>query len=241
MLASKSCGAPLLSFESTGPVGRESRLDYPEGPRDRTSQVRSWSIPHSCLSDAHVPGEVRRFKAAQRGRSCSAALNFSRQVITHTRRSSRFDRRLIASKLQEWMPWPIALTDGIVGVSCIWLVFVCSGDERFRWTVCQGRRYGPSRRSYPPRTLLRTNAWMGFVDTTANRQQYFDFRKRISQTNFQTAGVSVDALTSQIQSCGKGDSSGTWSAGSTDRRIVVFPLTRGKNSIRLSSTNTALA
>ena len=23
------------------------------------------------------------------------------------------------------------------GVSCIWLVFVCSGDGRFRWTVCQ--------------------------------------------------------------------------------------------------------
>ena len=90
--------------------------------------------------------------------------------------------------------------------SCIWLVFVCSGDERFRWTVCQGRWYGPSRRSYPPRTLLRTNAWMGFVGTTANRQQYFDSRKRISQTNFQTAGVSVDALTSLIQSCGMGDS-----------------------------------
>ena len=69
----------------------------------------------------------------------------------------------------------------------------------------------------------------------------FDFRKRIGQTNFQTAGVSVDALTSQIQSCGKGDSNGTWSAGSTDRRIVVFPLTRGKNSISISSTNTALA
>ena len=82
---------------------------------------------------------------------------------------------------------------------------------------------------------------MGFVGTTANRQQYFDFRKRIGQTNFQTAGVSVDALTSQIQSCGKGDSNGTWSAGSTDRRIVVFPLTRGKNSISISSTNTALA
>ena len=71
----------------------------------------------------------------------------------------------------------------------------------------------------------RANAWTGFVGTTANRQQYFDFRKRISQTNFQTAGVSVDALTSLIQSCGMGDSSGPWSAGSTNRRIVVFPLT----------------
>ena len=66
---------------------------------------------------------------------------------------------------------------------------------------------------------------MGFVDTTANRQQYFDFGEWASQTNFQTAGVSVDALTSLFQSCGVGDSSGTWSAGSTDRRIVVFPLT----------------
>jgi hypothetical protein len=82
---------------------------------------------------------------------------------------------------------------------------------------------------------------MGFVGTTANQQQYFDFRKRIGQTNFQTAGVSVDALTSLIQSCGKGDSSGPWSAGSTDRRIVVFPQTGGENSISLSSINRALA
>jgi hypothetical protein len=65
---------------------------------------------------------------------------------------------------------------------------------------------------------------MGFVGTTANPQLYFDFGKWISQTNFQTAGVSVDALTSLIQSCGMGDSSGPWSAGSTNRRIVVFPL-----------------
>ncbi len=36
-------------------------------------------------------------------------------------------------------------------VSCICLVFVCFGDERFRWTVCQGCRYGPSKHSYAPR------------------------------------------------------------------------------------------
>ena len=82
-------------------------------------------------------------------------------------------------------------------------------------------------------TNVTTNAWMGFVGTTANRQQYFDSRKRISQTNFQTAGVSVDALTSQIQFCGMGDSSGPWSAGSTDRRIVVFPLTEGQEQHQL--------
>ena len=75
---------------------------------------------------------------------------------------------------------------------------------------------------------------MGFVwHYCGNRQQYFDFGKRISQTNFQTAGVSADALTSQIQSCGLGDSSGTWSAGSTDRRIVVFPLTGAQEQHQL--------
>jgi hypothetical protein len=36
-------------------------------------------------------------------------------------------------------------SDEIVGVSCIWLVFVCSGDERFRWTVSQSCRYAPSK------------------------------------------------------------------------------------------------
>ena len=35
-----------------------------------------------------------------------------------------------------------------------------------------------------------TNAWMGFVGTTANRQHYFDLGKRTRQTNFQTAGES---------------------------------------------------
>jgi hypothetical protein len=81
---------------------------------------------------------------------------------------------------------------------------------------------------------------MGFVDTGANRHQNFDFRKRISQTNFQTAGVSVDALTSQIQFCGMGDSSGSWSAGSTDRRIVVFPLTEGQEQHQLKLNQSGL-
>ena len=78
-------------------------------------------------------------------------------------------------------------------------------------------------------TLLpATNEPMeGFVGTPANRQQNFDFSKQISQTIFQTAGVSVDALTSHFQFCGEGDSSGSWSAGSTDRRIVVFPPIKG--------------
>ena len=81
---------------------------------------------------------------------------------------------------------------------------------------------------------------MGFVGANANRQTYFDFGKRISQTNFQTAGVSVDALTSQIQFCGMGDSSGPWSAGSTDRRIVVFPLTEGQEQHQLKLNQSGL-
>ena len=40
------------------------------------------------------------FEPAQRGRSGSWAFNFSRQVITHTRQSSRFGRALIVSRLQ---------------------------------------------------------------------------------------------------------------------------------------------
>ncbi len=81
---------------------------------------------------------------------------------------------------------------------------------------------------------------MGFVGNTANLQQYFDFGKWVSQTNFQTAGVSVDALTSLIQSCGMGDSSGPWSAGSTDRRIVVFPLTEGQEQHQLKLNQSGL-
>ena len=74
----------------------------------------------------------------------------------------------------------------------------------------------------------------GFVGTTANRQQNFDFSKQISQTILQTAGVSVDALTSHFQFCGEGDSSGSWSAGSTDRRIVVFPPLKGQEQHSLT-------
>ena len=85
-------------------------------------------------------------------------------------------------------------------------------------------------------TLLpATNEPMeGFVGTPANRQQNFDFSKQISQTIFQTAGVSVDALTSHFQFCGEGDSSGSWSAGSTDRRIVVFPPLKGQEQHSLT-------
>jgi hypothetical protein len=46
--------------------------------------------------------------------------------------------------------------------------------------------------------------------------------------------VSVDALTSRFQSGGKGDSSGPWSAGSTDRRLVVFPRLEGQEQHRLT-------
>lgn len=69
------------------------------------------------------------------------------------------------------------------------------------------------------------NAWMGFVGATANRQHYFDFGKRTSQTSFQTAGVSVDALTSLFQSCGVGGFQWTMERRGTDRRLVLFPLT----------------
>jgi hypothetical protein len=68
------------------------------------------------LSDSHVLRDAGRLKAALRGRSCSGPFNFPRQVIMHTRRSSRFRRPLIASRLQEWMRWPIAPTDEFVGV-----------------------------------------------------------------------------------------------------------------------------
>ena len=44
------------------------------------------------------------------------ASNFSRQVITRTRRSSRFGRPETASKLRERMRWSIAPTDEFVGV-----------------------------------------------------------------------------------------------------------------------------
>jgi hypothetical protein len=105
-------------------------------------------------------------------------------------------------------------------------MFVCSGDERF--SVDSLPR--PSVRTFKTLVLATNVTTNERVDGI--RRHYcesaavFDFRKRMGQTNFQTAGVSVDALTSQIQSCGLGDSSGPWSAGSTDRRIVVFPLTR---------------
>ena len=46
----------------------------------------------------------------------------------------------------------ISLTGDLLGVSCIWLVSVCSEDESFRWTVFQGCRCRPSKRSYPRRT-----------------------------------------------------------------------------------------
>ncbi len=42
--------------------------------------------------------------------------NFSRQVITHTRRSSRFGRQETASRLRERTRWSIAPTDEFVGV-----------------------------------------------------------------------------------------------------------------------------
>ncbi len=42
--------------------------------------------------------------------------NFSRQVITHTRRSSRFGRPQIASRLRERMCWSISPIDEFVGV-----------------------------------------------------------------------------------------------------------------------------
>ncbi len=43
-------------------------------------------------------------------------VNFSRQVITHTRRSSRFGRSQTASRLRERRRWSIAPTDEFVGV-----------------------------------------------------------------------------------------------------------------------------
>ncbi len=48
--------------------------------------------------------------------------NFSRQVITHTRRSSRFGRQETASRLRERMRWSIAPTDEFVGVCIPWSI-----------------------------------------------------------------------------------------------------------------------
>ena len=85
----------------------------------------------------------------------------------------------------------------------------CSFVSRTRDFCGFARAVGTEFRTLVPGTNVTTNerGWDS-ISATANRQRYFDFGKRISQTNFQTAGVSVDALTSQIQSCGLGDSSG---------------------------------
>ncbi len=59
------------------------------------------------------------------------------------------------------MRWSLAPTDEFVGVSCICLVFVCFGDERFRWTVCQGC-VGTDLRNTPTRhesDYERTRGW----------------------------------------------------------------------------------
>ena len=78
-------------------------------------------------------------------------------------------------------------------------------------------------------TLLpATNEPMeGFVGTPANRQQNRDFSKQISQTIFQTAGVSVDALTSHFQFCGEGDSSGSWSRREHGQENCCLPPIKG--------------
>ncbi len=71
--------------------------------------------------------------AASRSTRCPAPsrqgepFNFSRQMITHTRRSSRFGRAQTASRLRVRMRWSIAPTDEFVGVcGCL-----DSADRRF--------------------------------------------------------------------------------------------------------------
>jgi hypothetical protein len=83
-------------------------------PPARRRAVTDISITPSLKGRGHLARSTRcpLPSAHRKGKP----FDFSRQVIMHTRRTSRFGRPQTASSLRAWMRWPIAPTDEFVGV-----------------------------------------------------------------------------------------------------------------------------
>jgi hypothetical protein len=98
---------------SDGQVSRGSQTaEFP--PRDDAPGEPVEPTEHDLAIE-----ELSRTARPTRGPGSSRrgeSFNFSRQVITHTRRSTRGARSRTAARLREPMSWPIAPTDRLTGV-----------------------------------------------------------------------------------------------------------------------------
>ena len=89
-----------------------------------------WRGSYAPISNPHCHG-TRPWKRSAAVGSRNRDFNFSRQVITDKRRSSRFGRSPIASRFQEGMRWPNPPTDVLGHCGCL--------DSRLRLPVKGGR------------------------------------------------------------------------------------------------------